>query len=70
MKPLQFVMKHYCGAPMLIFMDAEGPGDVNYRTWALCPICNQLGLIRKGRWEDPKQLSDDELFKTPAGKVV
>ena len=62
MKPLQLELTHYCGKPMGILLDAEGPDDSNYRTWAWCKHCQQLGLIHEGKWQDPRVIADKNFF--------
>ena len=69
MKRYQFELKHYCGQTMLVLMDTDGKDDTNYRTWAFCPSCRQLGLIHEGRWCDQKILSDEELYNIPTSQI-
>lgn len=47
---------------MMILMDADGPDDQEFRTFAWCPNCKMLGLIAQGKWLDPRLLSDLEFF--------
>lgn len=63
LKAVQLELTHYCGKPMSILIDGDSPGDPNYRTWAWCKDCKQMGLIHEGKWLDPRVASEAEWAK-------